>query len=283
MITSRKVEPGWLPRYGKESLGLFLRSPAWVLFFCLGTALFWLLVPTRLELGIPEAVLLDSFWFLLARSLDYGGGSGTGAVFLQFLRDTAKDIWHLCRDILIFALVVGLSVGLFFAFAKGAAHSLTAHNPVDLSNGALSVRAGAANALWNNPFWSTVFQRAESILTIGWLEPGAAALVWLTLAVGNQPVLHFWHGYQAAVKNWEVTAFLCLGIVLVPGFLETAECSLTTDWQGLLLLGLVSVIQAACAFFLYCFLREVFEGEKKSREAKKREHSLVLKEVSVWH
>lgn len=214
-------------------------------------------VPQPLALNVPATVFLVGLLFSSLRAADRDSGNAWGATWLYFLQ-TARDLALLARDAFLIMLVFGFLVALFFAIYAAATHGI----------GHVKPEIGYRQL----PNWmKSGILRESTMLTLGVLLPGVVPLIFLTMSVGNQPLMHFITGYNAAVLNMRVTYIVSFAGLLACNLLPSLLRQMPKLWLGyLLLLGFAAAFWWFGAWgYLWC--REMFEGtEENAKETAKQ-------------
>ncbi|EGQ63016.1 hypothetical protein GGI1_16519, partial [Acidithiobacillus sp. GGI-221] len=105
-------------------------------------------------------------------------------------------------------------------------------------------------------------------------------MIFLTMSVGNQPLMHYDTGFKATVLNMRLTYTVFMGGLLACAFLMPILRQLPLQGTGLLLAGYTLLAGFAVAFWWfgawgYLWCREMFEGtaENARETAKQQAHA----------
>ncbi|WP_163055003.1 hypothetical protein [Acidithiobacillus ferrooxidans] len=261
-LTPKTIDPGWARRWTRQSAELFRRAPGLAIGVMTLFSLVNAFIPQPLALNVPITAFMVGLLFSSLRAVDHDSGKAWMATW-TFFRQAARDLALLARDAFLFILVFSAALMLFFTFYSAATH------------GAGIVKPGPA--WFRLPNWLRHgVPRAGDTLTLGIFLPGVLQLIFLTMSVGNQPLMHYQTGYLSAVLNWRL-AYLMLGALMGCSFLVPILRQVPSFWLGC---ALMAVCTAAFWWFGawgYLWCREMFEGTKENaREtAKQTRHALI--------
>ena len=252
ILAPKTVSPGWIRRWTRQSVDLFLRAPDLALGVMAIFALVNAFVPQPFSLGMPLTVFCVGLLFASLRAADQDSAHALSATF-HFLRQTIGDLARLARDVFVVLLIFGFTLGVLFALYHLVTHGAGTVKP--------------SPAFLGLPDWlRNGFARENGMLTLGISTPGALPLVFLTMSLGNQLMLHYYTGFRACVLNWRVT-YSFAGILLVVNFLSNV---LSQDPSQPLAYALFFGTAAAFWWFGawgYLWCREMFEGiEENARK-----------------
>lgn len=253
----KQIQPGWGRRWTRQSIALFRRAPGLAILMMMLFGLCNSFVPQPLALNVPATVFLVGLLFSSLRAADRDCGNAWSATWLYF-RQTARDLALLARDAFLIMLVFGFLVALFLATYAAATHGIEHITP--------------SMGYQKLPSWikGGIF-RASNMLTLGIFLPGVVPLIFLTMSVGNQSLMHFVTGYNAAVLNMRVTYSVSFVGLLACNLLPSLLRQMPKLWLGyLLLLGFAAAFWWFGAWgYLWC--REMFEGtEENAKETAKQ-------------
>lgn len=259
-LQPKTIEPGWAKRWTRQSIELFRRAPHVAVGVMTLFGLMNALIPQPLAMNVPITIFLMGLLFSGLRAADHDSGNAMHATW-TFFRQTVRDLAHLARDAFLVMMAFGIAVGLFFFFYSAATH------------GAGVVKPGPHYL--QLPYWLRhgIF-RADAMLELGIFLPGAIPLVFLTMSVGNQPLMHYVTGYKAAVLNLPLSYGMIILITVCAALVSVLES--------------VPSFRLACAFLAgfaaafwwfgtwgYLWCREMFEGTKENARKTARQSSRV--------
>jgi hypothetical protein len=267
-LQPKTIDPGWARRWTRQSVDLFQRAPGLAIGIMTLFALVNAFIPQPLALDVPITVFMVGLLFSSLRAADHDSGNPWAATW-TFFRQTAHDLAHLARDVFLFMLVLGMAFALLFAFYSAATH------------GAGTVKPDPA--YFQLPSWLRQgVQRAEHTLTLGIFLPGVLPLIFLTMSVGSQPLMHYDTGFKATVLNMRLAYTVFMGGLLGCSFLTPLLRQLPLQGAALLLAGYILMAGFAIAFWWfgawgYLWCREMFEGttENAKATAKQIRHALI--------
>jgi hypothetical protein len=258
------IDPGWAARWTRQSVDLFRRAPGLAIGIMTLFGLVNAFIPQPLSLDVPITVFMVGLLFSSLRAVDHDCGNAWTATW-AFFRQTSRDLAHLARDAFLIMLVLGIVFALLFSLYSAATH------------GAGTIKPNPA--YFQLPGWLRHgVPRAGNMLTLGVFMPGMLPLIFLTMSVGNQPLMHYATGYKAAMLNMRL-AYMLLGGLLACSFLIPILRQLPLQRGGLLLAGCVLMAGFAIAFWWfgawgYLWCRETFEGvaENAKETVKQQSH-----------
>lgn len=264
-LTPKTIDPGWAKRWTRQSAELFRRAPGLAIGVMTLFSLVNAFIPQPLALNVPITVFMVGLLFSSLRAVDHDSGNPWIATW-AFFRQTARDLAHLARDVFLIMLVLGIVFALLFSLCSAATH------------GASTIKPNPA--YFQLPGWLRhCVPRAGNMLTLGVFLPGTLPLIFLTMSVGNQPLMHYITGYKATVMNMRLAYTVFMGGLLACSFLIPILRQLPLQRGGLLLAGCVLMAGFAIAFWWfgtwgYLWCREMFEGtaENAKETAKQRSH-----------
>lgn len=251
-IEPKPVAPGWAGRWTRQSVDLFRRAPGLAIGIMALFALVNAVIPQPLALNVPIIVFMVGLLFSSLRAADHDSGNQWTATW-TFFRRTVRDLALLSRDVFIVMLIFGLATALFFAVLTNATHGAGIIQPDP--------------AYLHLPCWlrhGTV--RAGTALSLGIFLPGTIPMIFLTMSVGNQPVMHYATGYKAAVLNMRLAYMVFMGGLLVCSFLMPLLPQIPSVFLGC---ALMTGFAAAFWWFGawgYLWCREMFEGTAENQK-----------------
>lgn len=250
VLKPKKIEPGWARRWTRQSIDLFRRSPALVMSVGLAFILINVFVPQPLELSVPATVFMDGLFFCALRAADQDSGNAWSATW-HYFRLVARDLAQLARDAFLWMLLMAVAIGVFFALYASATHGLATH---------------ANHSLYKAlPWWMRQGLSQENGMDLlGVFLPGVVQLVFLTMSVGNQPVVHYNIGFQSAVLNIGVSSVACLSGMVFCEFMLVAFPDVASPILGYLLLLLYMILFLWFGTWAYLWCREMFDGTSEN-------------------
>jgi hypothetical protein len=256
ILTPKTISPGWAKRWTRQSVDLFRRTPALAIGIMTMFGMVNAVIPQPFLLGVPLTAFMMGILFSSLRAADHDSGHALYVTWL-FFRQCARDIAHLARDVFIFMLVLGFFLGIAIFFYHKVTHDIGTVKPdpayLDLPGW---IRGGVL--------------RESSMLILGIFLPGSLPLVFLTMSVGNQPLMHYVTGYRAAVMNWQVS-YLMMGFMLACSFLPSILKEIPSVFLGYLLMVTFAVAFWWFGTWGYLWCREMFEGvEENAKETAKQ-------------
>jgi hypothetical protein len=255
ILAPKPISPGWARRWTRQSVDLFFRAPDLALGVMAMFALVNAFVPQPFFLGTPITVFCVGLLFASLRAADRDSAHALSATF-HFLRQTIGDLARLARDAYVVLLIFGFALGVLFALYHQVTHGAGTVKP--------------SPAFLDLPGWlRNGCARESGVLALGVSTPGTLPLVFLTMSLGNQILLHYYTGFRSCVLNWRVT-YAFAGILLLVNFLSSV---LTQDPSRALAYALFFGTAAAFWWFGawgYLWCRETFEGiEENARKTVK--------------
>jgi len=252
-LKPKTIEPGWAKRWSGQSVDLFRRSPGLALSVVGAFVLSNSFIPQPIELNVPVTVFLVGLLFSSLRAADHDSGNAWSATW-HYYRMAIRDLAQLARDAFLWMLVFGMAFAVFFALYESATRGLGVHHSDKL-----------LEEYRDLPWWLRQgVSQANSMDLLGIFLPGAIPVIFLTMSVGNQLLLHFQTGFRAAVLNMVMTyAITVTGMV---------SCSLLSPVlreapSALLGYGLLALYAAVFWWFGtwgYLWCREMFEGDTEN-------------------
>ena len=104
---------------------------------------------------------------------------------------------------------------------------------------------------------------------MGIFMPGVLQLIFLTMGVGNQPMMHYVTGYKSAVINISL-GYSMLACLLACSFLTPALRQVPSIWLGCALMAGFAAAFWWFGAWGYLWCREMFEGtHENARETAK--------------
>jgi hypothetical protein len=215
-------------------------------------------IPQPLALNVPITVFMVGLLFSSLRAADHDSGNPWTATW-TFFRQTARDLALLARDVFLVLLVFGAVIGLLFTFYSAATHGAGVIQPNP--------------AYFQLPGWLCHgTEHAGTMLTIGIFLPGTIPMIFLTMSVGNQPLMHYDTGFKATVLNMRLTYTVFMGGLLACAFLMPILRQLPLQGTALLLAGYAVMAGFTAAFWWfgtwgYLWCREMFEGTTENAKS----------------
>ncbi|MHB8367612.1 MAG: hypothetical protein ACYDB0_11450 [Acidithiobacillus sp.] len=270
-LQPKTVPPGWAKRWTRQSVELFRRAPGLAIGVMTLFALVNAFIPQPLALNVPITVFMVGLLFSSLRAADHDSGNPWTATW-TFFRQTARDLALLARDVFLILLVLGIVFALLFSLCSAATH------------GAGTIKPNPV--YFQLPGWLRhCVPRAGNMLTLGVFLPGTLPLIFLTMSVGNQPVMHYDTGFKATVLNMRLTYTVFMGGLLACAFLMPILRRLPLQGTPLQMAGYALMAGFAVAFWWfgawgYLWCREMFEGTAENaketavcKTAKQRAHT----------
>ncbi len=260
IIQPKPVAPGWAKRWTRQSVELFRRAPGLAVGVMTLFGLTNAFIPQPLALNVPITVFMVGLLFSSLRAVDQDSGHPWTATW-TFFRQTARDLALLARDVFLITLVFG---GLLFYFYSAATHGAGVIQPNP--------------AYFQLPGWlrhGTI--RAGTMLTMGIFLPCAIPMIFLTMSLGNQPLMHYDTGFKATVLNMRMTYTVFSGGLLACAFLMPILRQLPLLGTALLLAGYTLMAGFTAAFWWfgawgYLWCREMFEGTEENAKETAKQH-----------
>lgn len=256
-LQPKTIDPGWSRRWTRQSVELFRRAPGLAIGIMALFSLVNVLIPQPIALNVPLTVFMVGLLFSGLRAVDQDSGNILSATW-EFFRHSVHDLAYLARDAFLVMLAFSLMIGLFFVLYSGITHGAGAvisnpsylHLPVWLREGV---------------------RREESMLVLGIFLPGVMPLVFLTLYVGNQPLLHYQTGFRAIILNLRLAYGVFMFGLLACSLLEPLLRQIPSLWIGLAMMLGCSVAFWWFGTWGYLWCREMFEGTRENaKETAKR-------------
>ncbi len=255
-LQPKTIDPGWAKRWTRQSVELFRRAPGLAIGIMTLFGLINAFIPQPIALDVPATVFMVGILFSSFRATDKDSGNALSATW-SFFRQSARDLSHLARDAFLIMLVFSMAGWLLFAFYSAVTHEAGTIKP-DPAYFHLPgcLRYGV--------------QREDAMLALGVFIPGTIPLIFLTMSVGNQPMMHYATGYKSAVLN-RLLSYLMLACLFACSFVTPTLQQIPSFWLGCALMtGFAATFWWAGAWgYLWC--REMFEGTRENaRETAKR-------------
>ncbi|MBU2760336.1 hypothetical protein [Acidithiobacillus sulfurivorans] len=262
IIQPKHISPGWAKRWTLQSVDLFRRAPGLAVGIMALFALVNAFVPQPLALDVPITVFLMGLLFSSLRAADHDSGRSWSAAW-AFFRQTSRDLAHMARDLFLVMLAVSVMMGLFFAFYSAATHGANVVKPNP--------------AFFQLPGWMrSGTARSGSMLILGVFMPGFIPLIFLTMSVGNQPLMHYVSGFHAAILNMKMTYAVSITgmtscIFLLPVLRQMPSPTL----------GIALMVCFAMAFWWfgtwgYLWCREMFDGTEENAKETAKQHVHIM-------
>ncbi len=255
-LQPKTIDPGWAKRWTRQSVELFRRAPGLAVGVMTLFALVNAFIPQPLALDVPITVFMVGLLFSSLRAVDHDSGNSWTATWI-FFRQTSRDLAHLARDAFLVMLVLGIVFALLFSLYSAATHSAGTIKPNP--------------AYWQLPGWLRHgTARAGNMLTLGVFMPSVLPMIFLTMSVGNQPLMHYVTGYKAAILNMRLAYTVFMGGLLGCSFLMPVLRQIPSLWLGCVLMTGFAVSFWWFGAWGYLWCREMFEGasENARRTAK---------------
>ncbi|MHB1494810.1 MAG: hypothetical protein ACYCUY_05130 [Acidithiobacillus sp.] len=264
-LQPKTIDPGWAKRWTRQSVELFRRAPGLALGIMTLFGLVNALIPQPLALDVPLTVFMVGILFSGLRAADHDSGHAWPATW-AFFRQSARDLAHLARDAFLLILVFGVGAAMLFAFYRHVTGGVVvAPDP----------------AYFRLPGWLRHgTARAGSMLILGVFLPAVLPMIFLTMSVGNQPLMHYWIGCQAVVLNMRLAYMVFMGGLLACSFLIPILRQLPLHGAPFFLAGCVLMAGFAAAFWWfgawgYLWCREMFEGTRENAKETAKQSSPI--------
>lgn len=253
LLTPKTVDSGWLLRWCKQGVALWLRSPLWLLGNVILAPMVMAFLPRLDAVKILLIVPLSAGVFVELRLLDHYSAIDFSQLW-QVLQGNLKDIALLTRDLFLLIFAVGLIIAMVQWPVTDKAHSTIQ---------AITARALAHGGLLEIHAFSGINTWLSLIC-----EPMAAPILFLTLLVGHQLTMHAHVSYIGMIKNlriallflvicfWGELAFSAITVFLKPTMGSDGALVLSTLFASLVLMMFST--------FGYLWCREMFEGQKEN-------------------
>ncbi len=267
-LTPKSIDPGWARRWTRQSAELFRRAPGLAIGVMTLFSLVNAFIPQPLALNVPITAFMVGLLFSSLRAVDHDSGKPWAATW-TFFRQTARDLAHLARDAFLIMLVFSTALMLIFSFYSAVTHGAGVVKPNP--------------AYFHLPSWMRhSVPRAGGMLTLGVFLPGVLQLIFLTMSVGNQPLMHYNTGYVSAVLNWRLT-YLMMGALLGCSFLTPILRQVPSLFLGYTLMAVFAAAFWWFGAWGYLWCREMFEGTKENAKetAKQRAHAHAAADLQV--
>ncbi|MHB8225392.1 hypothetical protein [Acidithiobacillus sp.] len=260
-LQPKTIDPGWAKRWTRQSIDLFRRAPGLAVGAMTLFSLVNAFIPQPIALDVPLTIFMVGLLFSSLRAADHDSGNPWSAA-LAFFRQSARDLAHLARDAFLILLVFGMALGLLFAFYSATTHGAGVVKPNP--------------AYFRLPGWLRHgTARAGSMLILGVFLPGVLPMIYLTMSVGNQPLMHYWTGYQAVELNMRLAYMVFMGGLLACSFLVPILRQIPSLWLGYALMAGFSVAFWWFGAWGYLWCREMFEGTQENAKETAKQSSPI--------
>ncbi len=259
-LTPKTIDPGWAKRWTRQSVELFRRAPALAVGVMTLFGLVNAFIPQPFALDVPLTVFMVGILFSELRAADHDSGRAWSATW-AFFRQAARYLAHLARDAFLLMLVFGMAMALLFYFYSAATHGAGIFKPT--------------SAYFHLPGWLRHGAPSEgTMLTLGIFMPGVLPLIFLTMSVGNQPLMHYVTGYKSAVLNIGL-AYALLGGLLICSFLTPLLKQIPSFFLGCALMAGFAAAFWWFGTWGYLWCREMFEGTTENAPATEKQRMPV--------
>lgn len=260
-LQPKTIDPGWVKRWTRQSIDLFRRAPSLAVGIMTLFGLVNAFIPQPIALDVPITVFMVGLLFSSLRAADHDGGNVPSATW-AFFQQSVRDLAHLARDVFLLMLVLGVVFALLFSFYSAVTHGVGIVKP--------------NRAYFHLPSWMRHgVRREEGMLTLGVFLPGVIPLIFLTMSVGNQPVMHYASGYRAAVLNMRLTYAVFMSGLLACSFLSPILRQIPSFWMGCALMAGFAMAFWWFGAWGYLWCREMFEGDKENARKTAKQSSRV--------
>ena len=260
-LQPKTIDPGWAKRWTRQSIDLFRRAPGLAVGVMTLFGLVNAFIPQPLALDVPLTIFMVGLLFSSLRAADHDSGHALSATW-AFFRQSARDLAHLARDAFLILLVLGIVFALLFSFYSAVTHGsgTVKPNPV----------------YFHLPGWLRHgVPRAGNMLILGIFLPGALPLIFLTMSVGSQPLMHYATGYLAAVLNMQLAYTVFMGGLLACSFLIPILRQVPSLWLGGTLMSGFAMAFWWFGAWGYLWCREMFEGTQENAKETAKQHAHV--------
>ncbi len=262
----RKIAPGWLQRWIRQSWELWRRAPLLLTTVSLGGLYLNALLPGQntwpatLVIVIANAAAAG----LLFNALRSADRSGTtpGSEFLRQLQATRQDLWKLSVNIGLYCTFIGSILAVAF-------------------HGFQEILEPPVPAL---PSGNSMIFSILGLISMAFFWPGIAQMLFLTLKIGNSPSVWLRFGFHSCLQNpsvlwgWQISG---LGILAMLALDLPNSVSFT---HGLLGVGILSLLWYWAGSWAYLYCREMYEGETENQAQVEKttvpENAIPLKPAS---
>ncbi len=259
-LQPKTIDPGWSKRWTRQSVDLFRRAPGLAVGIMTLFGLVNAFIPQPIALDVPLTIFMVGILFSSLRAVDRDSGNPWSATW-TFFRQSARDLAHLARDVFLIMLVFGMAMGLIFAFYSAATHGAGVIKPEP--------------AYFHLPGWLRHgVPRGGSMLTLGIFQPGVLQLIFLTMSVGNQPLVHYTTGYKSVTLNWPL-AYMMMGCLLACSFLMPILRQVPSFGLGCALMAGFAAAFWWFGAWGYLWCREMFEGTQENAEETAKQSSPI--------
>lgn len=260
-LQPKTIDPGWGKRWTRQSVELFRRAPGLAIGIMTMFSLVNAFIPQPIALDVPLTIFMVGLLFSSLRAADRDSGNLWTATW-TFFRQSARDLAHLARDAFLILLVLWIAFALLFSFYSAVTH------------GAGTIKPDPA--YFHLPGWLRhgVWQEG-GMLTLGVFVPGVIPLIFLTMSVGNQPLLHYVTGYKAAVLNMRLAYAVFMSGMLACLFLSPILRQTPSWWLGCVLMAGFTASFWWFGAWGYLWCREMFEGTRENAKETAKQHAHV--------
>ena len=257
ILNPKTVSPDWAKRWTRQSVELFRRAPGLAVSVITMFSLTNIFIPQPIALNVPIAVFMVGLLFSSLRAADQDSGNALSSTWVLF-RQSARDLAHLARDAFLVMLVLGMGFALLFSFYIAVTHGAGVVKP--------------NSAYFQLPGWLRHgSERSGKMIILGVFIPGVIPLIFLTMSVGNQPVMHYSTGYRAAILNMRLTYIVFINGMVVSSLLTPTLRQIPSPWLGYALMPGFAVAFWWFGAWGYLWCREMFEGtEENAKETAKQ-------------
>lgn len=257
-LQPKTIDPGWAKRWTQQSIELFRRAPGLAIGVMTLFSLVNAFIPQPIMLDVPLTVFMVGILFSSLRAADRDSGNPWSATW-TFFRQSARDLAHLARDAFLFMLVFGTAIVMLFTFFRHVTGGGVAPDP----------------AYFYLPGWLRHGVRREgAMLILGIFMPAVLPMIFLTMSVGNHPMMHYVTGYKSAVLNMSL-AYLMLVCLLACSFLMPILRQVPSFWLGCALMAGFAAALWWFGAWGYLWCREMFEGTRENARETAKQHAHV--------
>ncbi len=260
-LLPKTIDPGWAKRWTRQSIELFRRAPILAVGLTTLFGMANVFIPQPIALDVPLTIFMVGLLFSSLRAVDHDSGNALSAAW-AFFRQSARDLAHLARDAFLIMLVLGIAFALLFSFYSAVTHGAGVVKPDP--------------AYFHLPGWLRHgVPRAGNMLTLGVFLPGVLPLIFLTMSVGSQPLMHYATGYRAAVLNMRLAYTVSMGGLLACSFLVPLLRQIPSLWMGGALMSGFAVAFWWFGTWGYLWCREMFDGTRENAKETAKQHAHV--------
>lgn len=273
VIQPHRIEPGWLKRWTKQTLGLYMRNPLIPLFILSANVLGLLSIaqfPAPIVvLFFPFAVLTTVTIYSSLRALDRNSSDAIPTIW-AYLKGSVYEIYRLMVYALIFAVLITL-VSLAI---------------IPILQLIISSQNHARAAIHYSRDYVTIFtvllMAFESIFLLS-LRQSTTLFIYLTLMIGDNYHENTALSQRAVTLNIDSIPMILLGFVII-GVSILLPVVLTNST----LFATVSAVVTCALFMFFCSFmymasREIFEGQRENQKQEatvKMGSSLLTEKIS---